>query len=93
MSFQYEDQNIFNMQMWDGAGTVAVSNSVSYLPTEYLGGTEIAGYFRFQSDSAYSDEDCMFSSAGACQVDDINVNIVNAISRAGPVIRGSSATR
>jgi hypothetical protein len=77
LSYQYEGQNIFNMQMWDGAGTVAVSNSVSYLPTEYIGGTEIAVYFRFWSDGAWSDEDCMLSSVGACQIDDINVNIVN----------------
>jgi hypothetical protein len=77
LSYLYEGQNFANMQMWDGAGTVAVSNSVSYLPTEYIGGTEIAVYFRFWSDGMWSDEDCSFPSAGACQIDDIDVHIVN----------------
>jgi len=77
LSYQYKDQNIFNMRSWDGAGTVDVSESVSYQPENYMDGTDIVVYFRFQSDGAWSDEDCSFPSAGGCQVDDINVHIVN----------------
>jgi hypothetical protein len=39
--------------------------------------TDIAVYFRFMSDAGWSDEDCSFPSAGGCQVDDIDVHIVN----------------
>ena len=77
LSYRYQGQPIADLQSWDGAGTVAVSNSITYLPNEYMDGTDIAVYFRFQSDGGWSDEDCSWPTAGACQVDDINVNIVN----------------
>ncbi|RKX32155.1 MAG: hypothetical protein DRP71_12465 [Verrucomicrobia bacterium] len=77
LSYQFEGDSFADMQIWDGAGTVAVFNSVSYLPADYLGGTDIAVYFRFRSDGGWSDEDCSFPSAGGCQVDDIDVHIVN----------------
>ncbi len=77
LSYQYEGQFIANMESWDGTGTVAVLNSVGYLPGEYLGGTDIVVYFRFKSDGGWSDEDCAWPSAGGCQVDDINVHLVN----------------
>jgi len=77
LSYRYQGQPYGDMQSWDGAGTVAVSNSVSYQPQEYMAGTDIVVYFRFRSDGGYSDEDCFFSSAGGCQVDDINVHLVN----------------
>jgi len=75
-----------DMQSWDTtsgdfddvpANEVAVTGSVTYLPSEYIAGNQIAIYWRFQSDGAYSDEDCLFASHGGCQVDDINVKIVN----------------
>jgi hypothetical protein len=77
LSYKYQGQPFGDMQSWDGAGTVSVSNSVTYLPPEYLDSTDVAVYFRFKSDGGWSDEDCSFPSAGGCQVDDINVNIVN----------------
>lgn len=64
-----------DIQTWDGAGTVVVDESVTYLPQEYYEGTDIAVYFRFRSDGGWSDEDCSFTSAGGCQVDDINVHV------------------
>jgi len=77
LSYRYQGQAIADLQSWDGAGTVDVSNSVTYLPNEYMDGADIAVYFRFESDGGWSDEDCSYPSAGACQVDDINVHIVN----------------
>ncbi len=77
LSYLYQGQPVADMQTWDGAGTVAVSNSVGYLPGEYFDGTDILVYFRFKSDGGWSDEDCAFESAGGCQVDDINVHLVN----------------
>ena len=77
LSYKYNNQPFGDIQSWDGLGTVAVNNSVGYLPPEYMGGSDIAVYFRFKSDGGWSDEDCSFPSAGGCQVDDINVNIVN----------------
>ncbi len=77
LSYRYHGQLIADLQSWDDMGTVAVQGSVTYLPEEYLDGTDIAVYFRFKSDGAWSDEDCNFTSAGACQIDDINVQVVN----------------
>ena len=77
LSYRYEGQSFGNIQTWDGTGTVAVSGAVSYLPHEYVDGTDIVLSFRFTSDVGWSDEDCAYPSSGACQIDDINVNIVN----------------
>jgi len=77
LSYKYQGQPFGDMASWDGAGTVSVNSSVGYLPPEYVGGDQIAIYFRFKSDGGWSDEDCSFPSAGGCQVDDINVNLVN----------------
>jgi len=77
LSYRYQGQPIADIQSWDGAGTVAVLGSVTYLPQEYMDGTDIAVYFRFKSDGGWDDGDCSFPSAGGCQVDDINVHIVN----------------
>ena len=60
LSYRYEGEPIADMQSWDAAGTEAVLNSVSYLPQEYMGGTDIAVYFRFQSDGGWDDADCSF---------------------------------
>ena len=77
LSYKFNGQQFSDIQSWDGTGTETVIRSVSYLPHEYMDGTDIAIYFRFQSDQAWSDEDCLQPTAGACQVDDINVHLVN----------------
>jgi len=41
------------------------------------GGNEVELRFVVQSDGGWSDEDCMFWSAGACQLDDITVHLDN----------------
>ena len=50
-------------------------------PDDYLGEpgarNRVELEFRVTSDSAYSDEDCFFPSAGACQIDDITVTLDN----------------
>ena len=77
LSYKFEGQPFGDMQSWDGAGTVAVSNSITYTTAEYMGGADIAVYFRVKSDGGWSDEDCSFPSAGACQIDNVNVQMVN----------------
>ena len=79
LSYMYQDQTYADMQSWDGTGTVAVNESVTYLPENYVDGTDVVIYWRFRSDSVLSDEDCGYPSAGGCQVDDINVRIVNGV--------------
>jgi len=75
LSYRYQDQDFEDMQVWDGIGTVSAAGSVTYLPEEYMDGTDIALYFRFKSDGGWDDGDCGYPSAGGCQVDDINVHI------------------
>jgi len=77
LSYRYHGQLFGDIQSWDGAGSEAVEGSVTYLPHEYMDGTDVVVYFRFKSDTGWSDEDCLWPTAGACQVDDININIVN----------------
>jgi len=77
LSYKFNGQHIENLHSWTGTGSTAVIGSVTYLPQEYMDGTDIAVYFRFLSDSGWSDDDCNVKSAGACQVDDINVHLVN----------------
>ena len=77
LSYKFSGQQIADIQSWDGAGTVDVIGSVTYTTGEYLDGTDIAIYFRFKSDGSWSDADCLWPTSGACQVDDINVHIVN----------------
>ncbi len=77
LSYRIENESYTNLQSWDGMGIVSVLKSVIYQPQDYLDGTDVAVYFRFVSERESSDEDCLFPSAGACQVDDINVRLVN----------------
>ena len=84
LSYQFEGQNLGDLAVWDGQsevdgvpGPIDVSGTVTYLPGEYVDGTHIAVYWRFRSDPGWSDEDCSFSSAGACMIDDVNVRVTN----------------
>jgi hypothetical protein len=77
LSYKFNGQLIADIQSWDGAGTVDVIGSVTYTTGEYLDGTDIAIYFRFKSDGSWSDADCLWPTSGGCQVDDINVHVVN----------------
>ncbi len=62
-----------DLQVWDGSGTESISHVVTFQPSELLGGTDVAVWFRFQSDDGWSDEDCLWPSVGAAQIDDISV--------------------
>jgi len=84
LSYRYQGQLFGDMASWDGEswntgvpGPIAVTGSVTYLPQEYVGGTHIAVYWRFRSDGAWSDEDCLFPNAGGCMVDDVNIRVTN----------------
>ncbi|MDX2474374.1 MAG: hypothetical protein QNL91_11760 [Candidatus Krumholzibacteria bacterium] len=80
LNASYEGQlgYVFDLH-WTGNGVVAVDETFTYLPTEFVDGTDVVITFLVVSDGARSDEDCMFFSAGACQLDDVTV----AISQAG----------
>jgi hypothetical protein len=57
-----------------GVNEHAVFN-FSYLGNDYAGdlGDEIVLQLVFSSDSGWSDEDCLFSGVGGCQIDEINI--------------------
>ncbi len=61
------------LQSWTGAGTVAVNENFSYLPSELVDGTDVLLVWVVRSDGGWSDEDCSWPTAGACQIDEIIV--------------------
>ena len=67
-----------NLHTWEGQGFFAVDDTFTYLPSDLVGGDEVVISFRVVTEVAYSDEDCFFPSAGACQLDDIAVTISQA---------------
>ena len=60
---------------WDGIGVVDIGKTFNYTAAERIGGTDIAVAFVFESDVAFSDEDCYWPTAGAAVVDDITVTL------------------
>ena len=66
--------------LWSADGTaqgVAVVGSHYYQPSDYLPGGEVAVQFRVTSDGSFSDEDCLYPSAGALRVDDVVITLDN----------------
>ena len=71
-----------NVNQWDdnsGGVYVAVAENFSYLPTEYIGGTDVAIYWRFQSDGGWDDGDCSYQSDGAANVDNIVITLTQGL--------------
>ncbi|MBK8165905.1 MAG: T9SS type A sorting domain-containing protein [bacterium] len=62
-------------QSWDGVGTVAVDYTFTYTPAELHEGTDVAVAFVFDSDSAWSDSDCLWPTGGAARIDNITVTL------------------
>ncbi|MBE0566264.1 MAG: hypothetical protein IH621_09925 [Krumholzibacteria bacterium] len=80
LSVEKRDQGSIDLWTGDGlAGPVAVAETAVYGPGDYLGdgGDEVAVLFRFTSDGAWSDQDCLYESAGAFRVDDVVVTLSN----------------
>jgi len=69
------DLTTTTIESWDNKGTLEVSNNITYLPEEYVDGTDIKIVWKFTSDGGWSDADCSWPTAGACQIDDISVTI------------------
>ena len=70
----------FTIWMTDGtAADVALDVTATLAPADYAGdgSDEVVLQFRFRSDLAYSDEDCLFFGKGACQLDDLLVSVDN----------------
>jgi len=71
-----------NQNTWNGTlnnTNVFVDETILYEAFEYVGpqGDEVRLQFRFESDGAWSDEDCLFPTDGAMQVDDVTVTLTN----------------
>ena len=69
--------HIWNPGGYDGNRTYYFDESVVYQPGDYVGSSsdEIQLRIRFNSDGAWSDEDGLWDTNGACQVDDIEVRV------------------
>jgi hypothetical protein len=79
LSCEKFDQPLVNIVSWDGAGVVAVAESFSYAPGDYMGAgaNEVVVLFRVTSDGGWSDADCSWPTAGACQLDDVAITLTN----------------
>ncbi len=79
LSYEKFDQPLINVVSWDGAQTIAVNESFTYAPGDYMGAgsNEVVVLFRVTSDGGWSDSDCSWPTAGACQVDDVTIALTN----------------
>lgn len=74
------DGSAVQLASWDGtASAVPVNATFTYLPGDYAGsaGDEVVVRFRFESDGGWSDEDCIFPTNGAAQIDDLTITLTN----------------
>jgi len=62
---------------WTGKMDFDLDEGTIVLPSEYENGTDVAIFIRFRSDAIWSDEDCMFPTAGALQIDNLKVHLIN----------------
>jgi len=53
--------------------------TVTFLPEDYVNGNEFHIQLQVTSDIGYSDQDCLWPSAGAVQVDDISISGTNGV--------------
>lgn len=62
---------------WDGNRTYNIIANFTYQPADYVGSgnNEIQLRVRFNSDGAWSDEDGLWGTNGACQIDDLSVTV------------------
>ena len=71
-----EDSDYYvEIQRWHGKGTANFDETFTYLPGEFVGGSEVQVQFLVYSDGGWSDEDCNWRTAGACQLDDVSVTL------------------
>jgi hypothetical protein len=60
---------------------LTLNRTITLQPDEYMGPegdrNQVVIQFVVESDGSYSDEDCHFYGVGACQIDDISVNLSN----------------
>jgi hypothetical protein len=82
------DVGFVSINYWDGISAgLAISETVTYLPGEYMGGgaNEVVLVWQFQSDGGWSDEDCSFPTSGAIQLDDVTITSDNGAGTGGVV--------
>jgi hypothetical protein len=81
LSCEKFDQPLVDINSWDDAQTIAVAESFSYAPADYMGAgaDEVVVLFRVVSDSGASDGDCGWGGSGACQLDDVTITLSNGV--------------
>jgi len=75
---EWNEGGVWNqLQVYDGNRTQNPVETFTYQPEDYVGsgGDEIQLRVRFQSDGAWSDEDGLWPTNGAVQIDDISVTV------------------
>lgn len=79
LSYRFQGTTYVDHRTWDGgAGSLlTIDETLFFLPGDYRDGSEVEIFFRFTSDGGWSDGDCMFPTAGACQIDDLTVIVTN----------------
>ncbi len=66
-----------DLQVFDGTGVHTLNETMTHQPGDYVGidGNEIQLRVRFESDDAWSDQDGLWDTDGACQYDDVSVSV------------------
>ncbi len=81
VSYEKFDQPLINVASWDGSGLVAINETFSYAPGDYMGAgsNQVVVLFRVTSDAGWSDGDCSWPTSGACQLDDVVIGLTNGL--------------
>ncbi len=73
---------VVQLAAFDGGATgVPLSASFTYAPADYVAG-EVVVRFRVVTDTAWSDEDCLWKTIGAVQLDDVVIGLSNGVGAA-----------
>jgi hypothetical protein len=81
LSYEKFDQGFTDVIIQDGAGVLNINETFSYTPADYMGAgaNEVVVLFRVTSDGGWSDGDCSWPTAGACQLDDVQIGLTNGL--------------
>jgi len=84
--FQYEDL----IAPIDGTATVTIDETVTFLPADYVTGQWSLRVLA-RSDAAWSDEDCLWDTAGFARLDDVTVTVDGTVVSEEDFESGTSA--
>ncbi len=79
LCYRFQGTTYVDHRTWDGGdgSLLTIDETLFFLPGDYRDGSDVEIFFRFTSDGGWSDSDCNFPSAGACQIDDLGVTVTN----------------